>query len=194
MCSYGYLHVVTGCMFSGKTTHLLQEFKRNELSSMIITHSMDTRYGTAQIISHTYESCDAMPVNQLMPLVYTLEYSECTHILVDEAQFFPDLYEFVIHAVEYDNKKVTVYGLDGDYKREPFGEILRVIPLANSIVKLNAICKRCNDGTHAIFSLRKTDSDEQIKIGTHVDYEPVCRHHYLLSQPYMQNGIRIRCD
>jgi thymidine kinase len=102
-------------------------------------------------------------------------------VILDEAQFFPDLYEFVRILVDIQKKKVLVVGLDGDIHRKPFGSILQCIPLADSITKLKAFCSLCGDGTEAIFSHRKKEivSTEQIFVGGAEAYMPLCRKHYL---------------
>jgi thymidine kinase len=98
--------------------------------------------------------------------------TKATHIFINEAQFFPDLYEFVVELLRR-NKKIFVYGLDGDYKQQPIGDILRLIPLADSYTKLTAICDDC--GGAAIFSHRIVEDDTQILVGQKESYIPLCR-------------------
>lgn len=177
----GQLHVVMGHMFSGKTSALLKDIHESEranIQRMVVTHAMDTRYDTNHVVSHIGDSREAIPVTHLTSLWFTVEYHEAKAIFIDEAQFFSDLYEFVEHAVDVDAKYVYVYGLDGDYKRRVFGDITRIIPLADTVTKLTGQCAICNDGTRALFSKRMTESKDQVEIGTSEHYEPVCRRHY----------------
>jgi thymidine kinase len=106
-------------------------------------------------------------------------------VVIEEGQFFTDLLYFVERAVDNDKKHVIVAGLSGDFKRRPFGQILDLVPIADSIEKLTAFCKLCCDGTFAHFSKRIVGSGEcdttadQILVGTSDTYLPVCRFHYL---------------
>lgn len=177
----GQLHVVMGHMFSGKTSALLKDIKESQKTKttmMVVTHAMDTRYDTNHVVSHVGDSCEAIPATHLTSLWFTVEYHDAKAIFIDEAQFFTDLYEFVEHAVDVDAKHVYVYGLDGDYTRRLFGDIARIIPLADTVTKLNGTCAICNDGTRALFSKRMTESNTQVEIGASEHYEPVCRRHY----------------
>ena len=100
--------------------------------------------------------------------------------LINEGQFFQDIYEFTTFLVEKHNKVVYVSGLDGNYKREPFGDgsILRLIPICDTIIRKTSICKRCNDGTKALFTYRITDDKQETLIGSS-EYIPVCRKCYI---------------
>ncbi len=86
-------------------------------------------------------------------------------------------------AVDDHEKTVVVVGLDGDSERRPFGQIAELLPLADSVEKLKALCVHCNDWTPAIFSHRKTNDGAQIVIGGDSIYEPLCRKHYLTASP-----------
>ena len=101
------------------------------------------------------------------------------YIIIEEAQFFKDLFLFVIDQVELRGKNVIVVGLDGDSDRENFGEIHKLIPLCDDIVKLKAYCSICKDGTLGIFSKRLSQKKDKILIGSSRDYIAVCRECYL---------------
>ena len=98
----------------------------------------------------------------------------------EEAQFFKDLYEFVKELVDEYNKNVIVVGLDGDSDRKNFGDIHKLLPICDDIVKLKAYCSICRNGVRAIFSKRISDSKEKILVGSERDYIAVCRKCYLL--------------
>jgi thymidine kinase len=99
-------------------------------------------------------------------------------ILVNEGQFFPDLYEFVDTILQlYQGKKIYVCGLDGDFERKKFGQILDLIPLCDKVTKLTSLCSICKDGTPGIFSKRISGETEQMVVGFD-NYIPVCRRCY----------------
>jgi len=100
--------------------------------------------------------------------------------LINEGQFFPDLYDCVKELVNIYHKKVYVCGLDSDYRMEKFGQILDLIPISDNVKKYKAICAICKNGTKAIFSKRITKEKEQKIIGTN-NYIPVCRKCYFKS-------------
>jgi thymidine kinase len=100
-------------------------------------------------------------------------------IIVDEGQFFPDLKEYVLKWVDIDKKEITVGGLDGGHKRNKLGEILDLIPFSDTCIKISSLCKKCNDGTPGIFTLRTNSNEEQVQIGGEESYMPMCRKHYL---------------
>jgi thymidine kinase len=99
-------------------------------------------------------------------------------IFINEGQFFPDLYDTVVELVEKMGKNVYIFGLDGDFTRSIFGDIYRLIPLSDTIVKLSALCSQCRDGTPAIFSHRITQEQQQVSIGSD-NYIPLCRACYI---------------
>jgi thymidine kinase len=98
---------------------------------------------------------------------------------IDECLFFKDLYTFVRELVDVHKKHVVVSGLDGDVNRNPFGDILRLIPICDTVHKLHAYCNRCNNGTFASFTKRIDGKTDVVKdIGGSNTYIPVCRYHY----------------
>jgi len=98
-------------------------------------------------------------------------------ILINEGQFFDDLYEVVVDMLD-NNKKIYVCGLDGDFKRNKFGKILELIPLCDKVTKLTSLCGICKNGTPGIFSMRLTKETEQTLVGSD-NYIPVCRKCYI---------------
>jgi thymidine kinase len=97
-------------------------------------------------------------------------------ILINEGQFFPDLYDVVVNMLEH-KKKVYVCGLDGDFERKKFGQILDLIPMCDKIRKLTSLCSICRDGTRGIFSMRLSGEKDQTIVGSE-NYMPVCRSCY----------------
>jgi thymidine kinase len=107
------------------------------------------------------------------------EFMRSSIILVDEAQFFPDLLEFVRLATDVFEKEVYLFGLDGDTERKPFGQLLECIPLADSVTKLKALCKICGNGNEALFTFCQKEKKEQVCVGGAEMYIPLCRKHYI---------------
>lgn len=175
----GELHLIIGCMFSGKTTELLRIAKRLKSigqSVALINYVEDTRYSTTDVTTHDKCSCADIESHYTNDLD-TLDDRNYQVICINEAQFFTGLKTFCIELLKR-SKIVYVSGLDGDFKQQPFGEILELIPLCNTITRLHAFCKVCRNGNPAYFTKRLTDSKEQKLIGTD-EYIPVCREHLL---------------
>lgn len=179
----GSIHVILGCMFSGKTTELLRNVKRYQSvgrTTMVINYSLDTRYGENSVISHDSMDVPACMVSNLKSInddeVLREKYNKSQYIFINEGQFFDGLKDFCEHAANQDNKIVFVCGLDGDYKQKKFGEMIDLIPISETVVKLNALCKVC--GMDACFTRRIVNNDETILIGNENMYEAVCRKHY----------------
>jgi thymidine kinase len=122
----------------------------------------------------------ATGVKELREILTLGEFHAADLVIIEEGQFFPDLYDIVLRLVEVNQKRVVVVGLDGDSDRKPFGQILDLIPLADTVTKLTALCKRCNDGTVGLFSgFLSLKKDKQVCVGGTETYEPMCRRHYL---------------
>ena len=182
MCR-GRIEIIIGCMFSGKSTEIIKIMKRYRILNkkiLAISHSIDTRYNknTPQIITHDKISYDCIHLKELNSLKNTSSYKESDLVVIEEAQFFPDLYNFVINAADIDNKTIVVAGLDGDYKKDPFGDILKLIPHSEKVTKLEALCLKCGDGTPAHFTKRIVEDDNQTLVGSNESYIAVCRKHF----------------
>lgn len=190
----GYLELIIGPMFSSKTTTLLEIYKKCKFCNIpvsIINHTIDNRYHDTLISSHDKVMAPCLQANKLSD-IWTREgwiesgnYSDiyannllrsAEVILINEGQFFIDLYEIVVDMLKH-NKKVYICGLDGDFERKKFGSILDLIPLCDKVNKLTSLCSLCRDGTLAIFSMRLTKEKEQTIVGSD-NYIPVCRKCY----------------
>ena len=178
-------------MFAGKTSALQSIIRRHEalgIKCVVYKPQKDDRYGEDYFIySHDKTRVSALPVTYLTQQTLSSAYTDAKLIIIEEGQFFDDLYEFVIKAVESDKKHVVVGGLDGDRFRKPFGQILQLIPLADRLTKLNSLCKLCADGTPALFSYGSTTSSEAIHVGGSETYMPLCRKHYIESSTIAGN-------
>lgn len=185
------LEIVVGPMFAGKSSYILSCLRRYEAIGwpvLSLTSRLDTRYETNAIHSHNHERTSAISTKNLWDVIHLPAFEEARFIVVEEAQFFDDLYLFVKYAVETRWKDVLIVGLDGDSERRSFGHICEIIPLCDKITKLTAMCKMCADGTPALFTFRKnipieSENSPRIHIGTDEDYESLCRLHYLQRSP-----------
>lgn len=180
------IQLYIGPMFAGKTSAALQlidTLTRQKKVFLCITSNLDKRYGEEQIINHNLKGHPATAVGRLLPLIDSTNFLEASHIIIDEAHFFPDLKEFVLLTAETYNKNVTCVGLDGDSNRKPFGEIMDLIPYCDSVTKFKANCRLCNNiagpQRTAIFTHRIIDNPQQVCVGGTGQYESLCRRHYI---------------
>jgi len=182
---YGQINLIIGCMFSGKSTEIIKLMKRYTVLNkkiLAINHMLDKRYTKEEescIVTHDKLSYNCIFTEKLLTLKDNIRYKEAEILVVEEAQFFGDLFNFVVGAADNDGKIVIVAGLDGDYKKEAFGDILKLIPHAEKVTKLHALCLLCGDGTNASFTKRITDSQTQTLIGSGESYIAVCRKHFI---------------
>jgi thymidine kinase len=181
----GYLKLILGPMFSGKSTKLLELIRKYKIINykvMILKPSIDKRYSDeAEIISHNKDSEPCISLSNLNDIFnkneWINQYNDSKVIFIEEAQFFSDLYDFVKEALT-DNKTIFVVGLNGDSNQINFGDIHKLLPMCDDIELLKACCKVCMDETPALFSKRIIKSDVQISVGAGDEYIPVCRKHF----------------
>ena len=196
MSETAYLEVILGCMFSGKSTRLVEIYKQCQfcnISVAVINHSLDNRYDDELLSTHDQIKIPCIKTDKLLDIwsdnialesnidlipkindKIKLAFSNV--ILINEGQFFPDLEEFV-RIILNSGKKIYVCGLDGDFERKKFGQILDLIPLCDKVTKLTSLCSLCKNGTPGIFSKRISEETEQTVVGT-TNYIPVCRNCY----------------
>ena len=179
----GTLILYIGPMYSSKSTSLLREIERREAigySSVLLSHSFDTRYGEGVVSTHSAKKRDCISVDNLCSLI-TPEFNDTLFrarvVGIDESQFFgeADLYRFVKEMITY-GKTIVVAGLDADANQQPFRGVLNLIPLCDKVKKLRALCSMCEDGRKAPFTIKISgDIDERIDIGGVDKYKAVCR-------------------
>ena len=175
MSETGYLEIILGSMYSGKTSRLVEIYKQCQFCNMsviVINNTIDNRYDNNLMSTHDQIKIPCLKTETLMDLSII----ESNVILINEGQFFPDLEEFVEKMLEH-KKKIYVCGLDGDFQRKKFGQILNLIPLCDKVTKLTSLCSLCKNGTPGIFSKRITFEKEQTVVGSD-NYIPVCRSCY----------------
>lgn len=199
----GYLEIIKGPMFSGKTNRLIniqRAFAEHypEYGTIVINHANDDRYGVDNLSSHDMQKTPCVRVRELGELIHFGTYGEiddgtnehisafitCRVIFINEGQFFDDITEWVTTAVEKYNKNVYVCGLNCDYRRQKYGNWVDLESICDSIVMLRSECKVCKDKdkdniniNNAIFSHRLTGEKGRDVIGYN-NYIPVCRKCY----------------
>lgn len=176
--SGGRLELILGPMFSGKTTRLIElyhEFQKKKVNVIAINFADDTRYHDTMLSTHDNVMIPCIQCHNLNEIIENDNIQNSSVILINEGQFFQDIFEIVINLVENQKKHVVICGLDGDFKRVKFGRLCDLIPLCDSITKLQA---KCNCGKDAIFSHRVTNEIAQVVIGSS-NYIPLCRTCYL---------------
>jgi thymidine kinase len=180
----GVIDVITGCMYSGKTSETINKINKYKLLGkkiLILNHSLDkSRYKDNSLSTHSNINIPCINVSNFDEIKTdpSFDYINSDVIVIEEAQFFKTgLCDFVLEAADKDNKIVIVTGLDGDSDRKEFGEINRLLPHSTSFVKLHALCLKCNDGTLACFTKCLVNKTDQILVGSDT-FIPVCRYHY----------------
>ena len=179
----GTIRLIVGCMWSSKTTALTSQLRRYlQIGKrvLVVNHATDTRYGHDVVSTHDQLVFPCMMRADLLGLLGTPEFQQADAIFVDEIQFFPDAREFCLAAAETHGKDVVVAGLNGGFMRNAFQSVGDLLPVADEIVLLKALCSVCRDGTEAMFTLRKPETRHSpVMVGGTDMYEAVCRRHYL---------------
>jgi len=173
----GWIEIICGSMFSGKTEELIRRLKRAKIANLkveIYKPSIDTRYHDQQIVSHDENSIQSTPVDNSQTIL--LLAGEVDVVGIDEAQFFDDQLPEVCDQLAVRGVRVIVAGLDMDFMGQPFGQMPFLLAKAEYITKLHAICVKC--GNIANYSYRKTNQSGKIVLGEKDMYEPRCRHCY----------------
>lgn len=171
---YGWIEVICGSMFSGKTEELIRRMKRAEIANLntkIFKPALDNRYDEINVVSHDEKKIISQPVH--FPCDILLLAENAAVIGIDEAQFFDDNLVQVCEQLAFHGARVIVAGLDMDYLGKPFGPVPKLLAIADYITKLHAICVHC--GNIASRSYRKSKQKSQVVIGELDVYEPRCR-------------------
>eukprot|EP00041_Stephanoeca_diplocostata_P015195 m.288391 g.288391 ORF g.288391 m.288391 type:complete len:226 (+) comp19960_c0_seq11:177-854(+) len=171
--SDGSIQLILGPMFSGKSTELLRRIKRYSIAKnrcLVIKYINDTRYSKDRVSTHDRQEFEATAANKLFDV--ERETDDVDIVGIDEGQFFPDLVPFAEKMASV-GKTVIIGALDGTFQRKPFGTILELVPMAEHVVKLNAVCFNC--GADAPFSKRIVDDTAVEVIGGADKYVAACR-------------------
>jgi thymidine kinase len=170
----GWIEIITGSMFSGKTEELIRRLRRTQFahqSLVIYKPDRDTRYSVDKVMSHDENSLESIPVKKSENI---LEVPRDIQVVgIDEAQFFDMELPAVCEKLALSGIRVIVAGLDMDFKGRPFGPMPSLMAIAEYVTKVHAICPHC--GNLATHSYRLSDETETIVLGEKDKYEPRCR-------------------
>ena len=176
--NYGWVELICGCMFSGKTEELIRRMTRAQIARQklqIFKPAIDDRYGIEYVASHNANKIDSYPVQSSHEILEKLD--DSTRVVgIDEAQFFDAGLVEVVERLAKRGIRVVVAGLDMDFRGKPFGPMPELLAIAEQVTKLNAICVIC--GAPATRSQRMSSSDDTVLVGAHDSYEARCRGHH----------------
>jgi thymidine kinase len=170
----GWIEVICGSMFSGKTEELIRRLKRAKIANLkveIFKPSIDIRYDETKVVSHDANAIQSTPIDNSQTILLMAQ--DVDVVGIDEAQFFDDQIMEVCEKLALRGTRVIVAGLDMDYQGKPFGQMPKLLAIADYITKLHAICMKC--GNIANISYRKTSQEGQVLVGEKDIYEPRCR-------------------
>lgn len=173
----GWIEVICGCMFSGKTEELIRRLNRAIIAKQpvqIFKPVLDDRYHSDDVVSHNRNSISSTSVEQARNILELTQ--DCQVVGIDEAQFFDQAIVDVCNELANRGKRVIVAGLDMDYEGKPFGPMPYLMAVAEYVTKVHAICAR--SGTPASFSFRLSAAEEQLHVGTHEQYEARSRYYF----------------
>ena len=172
--SKGWIEVICGSMFSGKTEELIRRLKRAKIAQLqveIFKPASDTRYHDEDIVSHNQNSIRSTPVHSSVEIL--LLAGDCDVIGLDEAQFFDAGIVEVCNTLANQGKRVIVAGLDMDFKGLPFGPMPNLMAIAEYVTKVHAVCVQCGQVAH--FSYRTAADQSTVLLGETDTYEARCR-------------------
>jgi thymidine kinase len=170
----GWVEVVCGSMFSGKTEELIRRVKRAMIAKqrvLIFKPGIDNRYHAENVVSHNDNSIQSKAVNFANDIL--LQANECDVVGIDEVQFFDDEIINVVNKLANNGKRVIIAGLDMDFAGRPFGPMAGLLAIAEFVTKVHAICIKC--GNIATYSYRRTKSSKKVVLGETDIYEARCR-------------------
>ena len=170
----GWMEVICGSMFSGKTEELIRRLRRAEMAGQnveIFKPKLDTRYAEEEVVSHNQNKIRSTPVESASEIL--LLGSTCDVVGIDEAQFFDDSIVEVANTLANNGVRVVIAGLDMDFMGRPFGPIPNLMATAEYVTKVHAICKRTGNLAH--HSMRTTANKDLVQLGETESYEAVSR-------------------
>lgn len=174
---HGWIEVVCGSMFSGKTEELIRRLKRAEFASqkiLLVKPQIDNRYHKKNVVSHQGTSFEAHTIQNSNEILELWKNEKV--VAIDEAQFFDSEIVSVCNQLAKRGVRVIIAGLDMDFKGVPFGPMPQLLCIAEYVTKVHAICVSC--GNLAQFSHRTVEDKEQVLVGAVEQYKPLCRSCY----------------
>lgn len=182
----GFLHIISGSMFSGKTTALLTLYNQFKPSVLIFNHSYDNRYDSNNkyITTHDKNRIPCTCIHTINDIYNHPDFLTTKVIMIDEIQFFTRIKTDILQLVEFYNKHVVLSGLMIDIQRNIFGELSELVPFADRFEQKLSTCSICKN--KGLFSLRKNNKNTNIvDVGSSDKYYAVCRYHYLNKNQYI---------
>ena len=177
----GWLEVVCGSMFSGKTEELIRRLRRAEIANQVVKifkPVVDNRYSEQEIVSHNKNAIASIAVREARQILHL--YGDADVVGIDEAQFFDMELVNVARELANNGIRVVIAGLDMNFRGEPFGPMPHLMATAEFVTKVHAICQQC--GSLANYSYRMIHEDSTILLGEKDAYQPLCRKCYYLEQ------------
>ncbi|MNK24453.1 Thymidine kinase [compost metagenome] len=174
---FGWIEVICGSMFSGKTEELIRRLKRAQFAQQkveIFKPAIETRYHEEMVISHDANQIRSTPITSSSMMRILAQ--DCDVVGIDEAQFFDDEIVTVCNDLANSGIRVIVAGLDMDFKGNPFGPMPALMATAEYVTKVHAVCTRTGNLAH--FSFRKANNDNLVLLGETEEYEPLSRAAY----------------
>lgn len=185
---FGWIEVICGSMFSGKTEELIRRLKRAQFAKQrveIFKPAVDTRYDEEEVVSHNDNRIRSTPVPVASNI--RLLVNDVDVVGIDEAQFFDDEIVAVCNDLANQGIRVIVAGLDMDFKGNPFGPMPALMATAEYVTKVHAVCTRTGNLAH--YSFRKAESDDIVFLGEVQEYEPLSRAAYYKALQTQQEEI-----
>jgi thymidine kinase len=173
----GWIEVICGSMFSGKTEELLRRIRRAQFAKQkieLFKPAMDTRYAETELVSHDASAMPSTPVHNASEILLYVSLDTVEVVGIDEIQFFDEGIVEVCNQLANAGIRVIVAGLDMDYLGNPFGPMPKLMAIAEYVSKVHAICTHCGDLAH--YSHRIIEGDKQVLLGEKDAYEPLCRY------------------
>ena len=170
----GWIEVICGSMFSGKTEELLRRLKRARFANqhvLIFKPQTDVRYSNKKVVSHDANEIMSTPVENATDILSKV--NDADVVAIDEAQFFDDDIIAVCNQLANNGIRVIVAGLDMDFKGKPFGPMPHLMAIAEFVTKVHAICTKTGNLAH--FSHRTSENDDLVLLGERTEYEPLSR-------------------
>ena len=189
----GWVEVISGCMFAGKTEELIRRIKVLEFAKkeiMVFKPKIDNRYSDTKVVSHAGSSVESMAISDPKEILKLIK--PATEVIaIDEVQFFDDSICEVCNILASMHKRVMCAGLDMDFRGEPFGPMPKLITQAEFVTKLTAVCNKCGapaTRTQRIINGKPANyNDPTILVGASENYEARCRHcHEVIDHPFLK--------
>jgi thymidine kinase len=174
----GYIHIITGPMFSGKSSKLINIIKQYEPKDILVfNHVSDIRYSNNNVCTHDGTVYECYMINNLSFILNMKELNDAKYIFIDEFQFFNDTKDVILKLCNEYNKHVVIAGLSLDFKLNTFGDLYILFPFSNKIDVLYGKCFYCDE--RSVFTCKLYKNGNIHEVGSSEKYISTCRNHYL---------------